>query len=508
MEKPATHLAKHTKYHKYYTPNDIFWGLGIEHETYIETSVNKHIGVIDLSNCTARERYSLDYYLSYKSGKYADAIRHLGSVIGWDKKLVIPFLMNSHSLQNADIYGEHITLYSKQHGQPNPKFSGKTALSTLQEMMPDVFRNGYEEVFTFDGDTIEFMTLNFYNASVKEVIHELRETQNKFINGLNTCAVQLDASSVIHTHHPFSTPKYNYGFASYLTNSKNIAIFNNSTLHINITLPTELNEHGVIKNMRNFTERHRSLARALQWFEPFIIAKYCSADPFHSIPGIGASAGSQRLAVSRYIGIGTFDTDAMQRGKILMKPRKDVWSNDLSYNWQDKFNSVSAYRQLDIVGMDINFNKHYNHGIEFRILDGLHSYEDIEDVLKECLIIANFSEMKSGISNPRLSPIWHTIVYGVMMHGKEYYLGQDEIELVSQLCGLDLYSKIKGDVNIVTMYTEIMRHFFSAYSNGPMSAALAAQPALPAQPAVTKATEVPQVPQVPQVNMGCCMRWK
>jgi len=37
-DEPVRNQAKHKKYQQYYKSNDIFWGLGVEHETYLESA--------------------------------------------------------------------------------------------------------------------------------------------------------------------------------------------------------------------------------------------------------------------------------------------------------------------------------------------------------------------------------------------------------------------------------------------------------------------------------------
>ena len=63
---------KHKKYFNSYKPNDLFWGIGIENETYLEVSVpieeTKKSGAFFLNN-HKRERYSVDYYNTYRDFK-------------------------------------------------------------------------------------------------------------------------------------------------------------------------------------------------------------------------------------------------------------------------------------------------------------------------------------------------------------------------------------------------------------------------------------------------------
>ncbi len=57
-------LNKHKKYAPLYKPNDVYWGLGIECEAYIETDAETVTG--DFFKNQKQERYSVDYFKSYK----------------------------------------------------------------------------------------------------------------------------------------------------------------------------------------------------------------------------------------------------------------------------------------------------------------------------------------------------------------------------------------------------------------------------------------------------------
>ena len=294
-----------------YKPNDFYWGLGVEHETYLETSKLKQITLKELKENRQRERYCVDYYNVYDT---ATLNRALDGLFEPDKEILIPILANSHTFQKTDINGEHMTTYERVP-KTNPKFSGKTMFQWMREENPDVFDADYDKSYTFDGDTIEFMTQKFYKASVSSVIEELTTIERDFMRALNS----LPREGILKLYAPFQIAKKNYPFASYITNLKNNAMFNNGTFHINITIPTKLNESAQIADFETFKSKHQNLARALQWVSPLLVAVYGTYDPLCESKTNGElfAAGSQRVAVSRYIGMGTYDTDKMEQGKIL-----------------------------------------------------------------------------------------------------------------------------------------------------------------------------------------------
>ena len=85
-------LEKHKNYMKYYKPNDLYWGLGIENETYLEFSKKLDIDPTKFYTKNAkRERYSVNYFNSYKEGVYDTCISKL------KLESSVPLLMNANS---------------------------------------------------------------------------------------------------------------------------------------------------------------------------------------------------------------------------------------------------------------------------------------------------------------------------------------------------------------------------------------------------------------------------
>ncbi len=406
--QPLQNLPKHQKYKTAYKTNEVYWGLGVEHETYLETSKLKQISLKELKENQKAERYCVDYLTVYTREQFHNA---LDGLFEEDKPILIPILANSHTFQKTDLNGEHMTTYTRIP-KPNPNYNGQTIFEWLCKQNPDIFVEEYDKSYLFDGDTIEFMTQNFYKTTVYEVMHELKAIEKQFIKGLNC----LPREGILKTYAPFKIMDKNYPFASYLTNLKNNAMFNNGTIHINITLPTKLDKEGKIADFNTFREDHRKLAKALQWISPLMIAKYGAYDPLceSSNGGEKYAAGSQRLAVSRYIGLGSFDTDEMPVGKILTVPVKSLKNID----WYYEFHKKADYKFLDEIGLDINFNKHYAHGLEFRILESL-DYEDINKILDTTIYLADFS-MEVQLINPKLSKLWNKLAEKCVLDGKGY----------------------------------------------------------------------------------------
>ena len=406
-------LEKHKKYKAQYKPNDLYWGLGIERECYLE-SPNSHPVTGDFFNNQQRERYSVNYYKSYKPGKFNEA---LAEVIDPSAVYHLPLLINAHSFLKTDVAGEPETLYKKGSPQ-NPKFRGSTLFQELQSVSA-FFRSEYEKSFTFDGDTIELMTQQFYKASVTSAVEEMIGLRDKFLAELNAALTKIP-----HANPSISGPikwmAKNYGVARMLTNPANIAIFNNGTYHINITLPTQLNAKGNIKDMEAFIRRHHAVINYYQWLEPLLIAAYGTGDFLSSVDSAFAK-GSLRNALSRYIGIGTYNSAAMQPGKILT-----IDASGNSPPWMGSFYKKSAYEHLQTIGLDINFNKHYNHGIELRIFDWFPE-EQLEGLLR-FLVHAADAGLQVLPPSPRNNGTWNSMVEKVLFDGKVAAFSANEIQ--------------------------------------------------------------------------------
>jgi hypothetical protein len=413
MSHKEEQLEKHKKYKSQYKPNDLYWGLGIERECYVESSVLEPV-TGDFFKNQKPERYSVDYYKSYKPNAFKDALE---SVIDPSAVYHLPVLINAHSFLKSDASGEPISLY-KKGAPPNPKFRGTTLFQELQSIS-SFFRNEYEKSFTFDGDTIELITQKFYKATVSSVTHEMIALRDKFIAELNTSLQQI-----ANKHSSLSSVKWmskNYGIVRMLTNLNNVAIFNNGTYHINITLPTQLNAQGKIKNMQTFIDRHRSVIHYYQWLEPLLIAHYGTGDFLAASSPVFAK-GSLRNALSRYIGVGTYNTSKMKKGKILT-----VDASGNSPPWMKSFCSKSAYEPLKTIGLDINFNKHYNHGIELRIFDWF--CEEELDGLLRFLVHAADAGLEVHPDSPRENTTWNSMVEKILFEGKQAVFTLQEIQL-------------------------------------------------------------------------------
>ena len=97
------------------------------------------------------------------------------------------------------------------------------------------------------------------------VIEEIKLNKEIFINKLNNI---FNEANLFQSYGKIDYMTKNHPFASYLTNQNNISMFNNGTIHLNLTLPTELDENAIIKNKELFIKKHMKLIKLIQWMEP------------------------------------------------------------------------------------------------------------------------------------------------------------------------------------------------------------------------------------------------
>jgi hypothetical protein len=400
-------LDKHRNYLQFYIPNDTYWGIGIEHETYFEMSNPLRIDPdIFYSKKAVRERYSIDYYLGYKPNVYESSIEKMRDLKKNNLKSTVPLLLNSCSFTRADCNNEHVTTYSK-YPTPNHNYSGKTLYEFICEK-DSYFKDEYMKSFIFDGDTIEFISLNFYKKTIQDVIEDLEQVKKEFMYRLQ----KIFNKYIIYTkygHVDFC--KKNHGFVSLMTNINNCSIFNNMTYHLNFTLPTKLTNNCLIKDYPLFISQHKNAIHIIQWIEPMLIAIFGTGDILSEVnPNI--SPTSQRCAKSRYIGIGTYDTDVMTPGKILQISSTHNHLSNMEGWWYNQYYKESDYKREEEIGLDINFHKHKNHGIELRIFDYFDESK-LEEVLGFIVLLLDHS-LNKKFKSPVRNMCWNKYVYSIL----------------------------------------------------------------------------------------------
>ena len=458
-------IDKHLKYLSKYGECELYWGLGIENEVYLEFDKKIIVNENFFLNNHKAERYSVNYFKNYKDNNYLEEafLFYLNEYLNKEEKkdgkkdkdqkdnnIILPFLINSHSFSKTDKNNNSIKLYNSKN-QDNPVFNGKLLLDEIIEDNK-YLKESINYNWLFDGDTIEFTTNNFYKAKLDDVFQELYNNKKYFIDNLNDVFIQKE---IFQKYGKVKFMEENYPFSIYLTNSNNISMFNNGTLNYNITLPTELDENGKIKNKKKFIEEHSRAIKIIQWMEPFILAVYGAPDPFSLMEKFNHkdkfSKSSQRCAISRYISIGTYNCDKMEPGKILQKKLDELEWNKNNYWWFHEYYKDNAYKKLDIIGMDINFNKHFNHGIELRFFDHIVNEKDLEKSFEFIIYLMDYilSVNPEKIDNFKCSSeskVWNKFVVNTLKYGKKYELNNMEKKIYESIFDIKIYKNSIEDI--------------------------------------------------------------
>ena len=111
----------------------------------------------------------------------------------------------------------------------------------------------------------------------------------------------------------------------------------------------------------------------------------------------------------------------METGKILTKKINDMDFTKNDFWWYNRFHNSSVYNKLEEIGYDINFNKHWNHGIELRIFDHINNYNDMHKCFEFIIYLCDILLINDiNVINPIKDKIWNNIVYNCLKDGKNY----------------------------------------------------------------------------------------
>jgi len=454
---------KHKKYIDFFENlkenGDEYWGIGIENESYLMFENFVEVSKEFLLKNHKRERYSVNYWENYDNTQLNKALELL------PEKIFLPVYINGYLFQKTDYYNEPTNKYTKL-AEPNPKFCGKTINDYLIEKSV-AFNVLFDKNMIYDGDTFEFTTFNFYKTTVNKCITELKKVKQTFLNEINSVLV-INKEDNLNKNYIFNQkivyPHFNFGFAKFQTNLNNLAICNNGTYHINITLPTKLNSKNEIENEIQFKQVHANAIRAIQWIEPLLIALYGSPDIFH-ILNKDYAGGSLRLAMSRYIGLGTYDTKVMNKGKML---------NDFNYkdtpHYFNKLHENSPYIPPKTIGYDFNYNKFHKHGIELRIFDYFPE-EYLESIINLIILICQYSVF-NVIPDPKENIEWNKLCIDCIKKGSEtnvkyeFYSKLNQVfDVIKIFC---FYNPKKKDKSILKVINKLSSQLYMNYKDYPI----------------------------------------
>jgi hypothetical protein len=444
----AVPLEKHERYKAPHKPNDLYWGIGLEEEFYLELEHPLRVSTEHILQNQKHERYSVDYRASFKEGALKEA---LSKYLLQNKAPLhkIPILVNSHSFAATDAEGQPRTTYAKVP-QPHPKFSG-TSVHELLEEKSRWYKDNYKTIFCYDGNTFEIMTQNFYKTTAEKTFEELVTSKKRFLEEIGPT---INKIPIFAQHGPIHYMSGNHGLATYMTNYNQINLCNNGTLHVNLTMPTLLNENAEVADEDAFKHRHIQAARLIQWLEPLLLAMYGEPD-FLSSTDNRFSSCSQRVAISRYISIANYDTNEAKEGK-------QVYTSEIPI-WYKTYHEASAYRQLEKVGFDIQFRKFPKHGLELRIFDRLPDSRILPLVRFLVLLLDRSLALSSSsllVKAPQTYASWNVWLIDVLQRGPKARADAALLALYEELIGC----KLPASGNPNEIYTAATAYLEKTYA--------------------------------------------
>jgi hypothetical protein len=191
---------------------------------------------------------------------------------------------------------------------------------------------------------------------------------------------------------------------------------------------------------------------------PFWIAMYGTPDVFSTVSK-EASKASQRCAVMRYIGVGTYNTSAMDEGKILTIDASNV-------EYYKEMNDNSCYSRLSKIGLDINFYKHHNLGIELRFFDHC-SLSALREIMNTCIYLMDYvrslEKKNYRVKDPRRSKTWKYMMHIIHRYGYKGILGLQLQHVFSSVFGVSRFPVPK---TVQEFYTHVSQKLSRKYQLG------------------------------------------
>jgi hypothetical protein len=152
----------------------------------------------------------------------------------------------------------------------------------------------------------------------------------------------------------------------------------------------------------------------------------------------------------------------MITGKVLTVPLNEIICNNTNSWWFNEFYTNNAYVKLNDIGVDINFNKHYNHGIELRFFEHIKKSSNLFESFEFIIYLMDYileNDYINTFENPIINKIWNQVVLKMIICGKNCQLTQEEIELYEKIFNMKIYNK-----TIIDIYYEIYGELMTKYN--------------------------------------------
>ena len=227
-------------------------------------------------------------------------------------------------------------------------------------------------------------------------------------------------------------------------------------------MPTKLNSHGEIEDLEKFKNIHANAMKAIQWIEPFLAGLYGSPDILHILNPL-YSAGSQRLCLSRYIGLGTYNTYTMEKGKLL-----DTFDYKNAKMYFNDLHIDSPYIPPTTTGYDFNYNKFTKHGIELRIFDYFPE-SHLEHIMNLLVLVCQYS-VDNDIHDPKDSDEWNDLVIQTIKCGSEALVKPELYLKIYKIFGMNSCHvwPFYYNQSLISVINMIANHLYVNFKNSPI----------------------------------------
>ena len=150
----------------------------------------------------------------------------------------------------------------------------------------------------------------------------------------------------------------------------------------------------------------------------------------------------------------------MIEGKILTVPYSTLDVAKQDFWWYNTYHASSGYMKLETVGMDINYKKHYTHGIELRILDWFDESR-LQELCRLLIYVADASADAKHIVNPSYSKTWNNLVVSVLQLGVDYILPLHVIAVYEKIFNVELIDFVGDCYQFLKILTKKLKAKYS-----------------------------------------------
>ena len=148
----------------------------------------------------------------------------------------------------------------------------------------------------------------------------------------------------------------------------------------------------------------------------------------------------------------------MREGKILTLEVEKIRASKSPYWWYRRFHTKSAYKQLPKIGLDINYKKHYNHGIELRFFDWFPE-ERLEELLVFLVSLADCSLSRGEVNEPSMSKTWNDLVIGIMNEGPAFIMTGEMTAMYEKIMRIELPEILSVSDGYLAISKEIVQRY-------------------------------------------------